>query len=455
MPLLAVLLFCQLFAPGPAAAQGASLGQSFDVQVVDVDAAALLTLVAHGAGNNLIVGPSVPRKRIDLNGIFESAAALAEAIARDNGWSLLRDGRIHLLLRAGCASSGLAPPSGGDDQSMSIYAQEVGLDAFSSSNGLPRLSASDATAATQRRVSVAIHQASRREVLGALAAVAVECAGAPDTEISPSQEPADWPIDCPHKMPSGDGGGAHRCAPLEFYGLNSLLPKGYIRINKKNYWSLVESPDGVLHLVRNGDRLGRRYGSVQAISPRGIRIKEFTIEAKGDFQEVVSVLGFGVHPQVKPNLWSSSIEDGSELDKYYRAVAALWSAVWFPAEVVQVCRRRHPQEALWMEKALAGWSDRNKVAIDEINKHYGVYIGQLSEDLLKAPAVHDQEFRGLLKKRAYELIPVQDARSIDYCKDYLVALEKPGNKLDVKHRAYFETIRSCLSRMTCPVLRKK
>jgi len=81
-----------------------------------------------------------------------------------------------------------------------------------------------------------------------------------DPFVAPRKEPAPRP-------------GVQRRDPLEAYSLETLRMVGTVRKDGTTY-ALVRAPDGVVHQVRAGNRMGLNFGRITGISETAITLVE-------------------------------------------------------------------------------------------------------------------------------------------------------------------------------------
>ncbi len=71
---------------------------------------------------------------------------------------------------------------------------------------------------------------------------------------------------------------------LESYPLDSLLMVGTYQ-QEEGYWALIVDPDGVVHMVSEGDYLGHNHGAVVSIFENEVLLKEWINDGLGAWRE--------------------------------------------------------------------------------------------------------------------------------------------------------------------------
>jgi type IV pilus assembly protein PilP len=89
-----------------------------------------------------------------------------------------------------------------------------------------------------------------------------------------------------------------RREPLEAYPLESLRMVGTLE-QKKQIFALVKAPDSALFRVRTGNYAGQNFGRITEISEAGVKLKEITQDAAGNWEEKDQVLLLQEEPEVK------------------------------------------------------------------------------------------------------------------------------------------------------------
>ena len=69
---------------------------------------------------------------------------------------------------------------------------------------------------------------------------------------------------------------------LESFPLDRLTVVGTIQ-RKGGLWGLVQSPDGVVSMVKAGDYLGQNFGQVVAVTPAAVKLKEAVLDPQGEW----------------------------------------------------------------------------------------------------------------------------------------------------------------------------
>lgn len=293
--------------------------QLIEVQVADVSSAALLTEVASLTRLNVLFSPLTSSLRISVSGQGESADEILALIAQKAGLRTTKSGPFTLV---------------GAPCSMPI--------------------ASSGSASLQDPDSTSKPKCEAPHV---------------NRELTPPKGadkfPSHW---CPYRKISSDPM-RRQCQPLEAFGLHTLAFKGFVRIDG-NYKALVESPDGRLHILRQGDFLGRNLGSVSKIGSAGLIVNELVHDDKGDWYERIHTISYGERSPV--DKWSrerSYIEPGSPQHHYEFALGQLATTVhWLPLRV-EYCARTLPEFGQDLRTALENWQRRNAPLLHEVEQH--------------------------------------------------------------------------------------
>ncbi len=69
-------------------------------------------------------------------------------------------------------------------------------------------------------------------------------------------------------------------APLEAYAVDSFALKGVMQ-EQDRVWALLQSGDGAVHKVDQGDYIGLFHGQVKQIGPSAMVVEEWIPDAKG------------------------------------------------------------------------------------------------------------------------------------------------------------------------------
>lgn len=78
--------------------------------------------------------------------------------------------------------------------------------------------------------------------------------------------------------------------PLEEFPLDALRMVGTVQKGGRLY-AIIRAPDGALHRVTTGNRIGQNFGVIVAIHPEtGLRIRETVQDSAGDWIEGEAVL---------------------------------------------------------------------------------------------------------------------------------------------------------------------
>lgn len=71
---------------------------------------------------------------------------------------------------------------------------------------------------------------------------------------------------------------------LESYALDTLIMVGTLQQNE-TLWALVQTPDGTIQRVKEGNYLGLNHGKVESIGPTAIRLIEIVPDGFGGHME--------------------------------------------------------------------------------------------------------------------------------------------------------------------------
>jgi len=78
--------------------------------------------------------------------------------------------------------------------------------------------------------------------------------------------------------------------PLEEFPLDALRMMGVVQQRGKLY-AIIRAPDGALHRVTTGNRIGQNFGIITAIHPdTGLQIRETVQDSAGDWVEGQAIL---------------------------------------------------------------------------------------------------------------------------------------------------------------------
>lgn len=452
------------------------------VDLHDVDAASAFTVLARGLGSPIVVGPTLDQ-RIDVSGAFPSGWNLLVHMARQVGAESVPRGPF-LIIRTECLATHTPPSSAPTDSSpLSLYFQRVELNDLFRRLRVPNAN-EPAWAADLQRQAIAVYAKDlpRSEVMDAIAfasglrvlpdrqgsgrlargAIPADCQQAPAPRPPRAGQ---WPAPtvarsnhCPYRARNeADGDDPARvCHPLEFFPLHLLHPSGYVHVGDR-YFALVESPDGVLSIVRTGDYLGQDFGKVGDISPEGIRLREIVPDADNTYHARTSLLPYGTRPPRTSDSTYDHVEPGSPQERYANAVGQLFATAHFAEDVARYCVRHLPADADSISTALSSWTGRNAKALDEIDRHFHAHVERKSQQVGEPAASIAAGYRREVTEPAEALVrPPDDATATPLrarCLHH--SLRLLGNDQDVlqRHAAELQVIRSCVSEATCPTLR--
>jgi type IV pilus assembly protein PilP len=91
------------------------------------------------------------------------------------------------------------------------------------------------------------------------------------------------------RMAKGKDGGARpdatrRKEPLEDYPLDSLKMVGTL-VRGKQFWAVIQAPDGTVHRAKVGDHMGQNFGTIVKITEEKINMIEQIQGTLGDWIE--------------------------------------------------------------------------------------------------------------------------------------------------------------------------
>jgi type IV pilus assembly protein PilP len=75
-----------------------------------------------------------------------------------------------------------------------------------------------------------------------------------------------------------------RKEPLEDYPLDSLKMVGTLQRGKQ-YWAVIQAPDGTVQRVKSGDHMGQNFGMITKITDEKIEVIELIQGSLGDWVE--------------------------------------------------------------------------------------------------------------------------------------------------------------------------
>jgi len=99
------------------------------------------------------------------------------------------------------------------------------------------------------------------------------CSGAESAPLTNQQEQLKLLRHRESNCPYRSGTNTKSCRPLEYFSLRQLHSSGYIESVGRRF-AFVEAPDGLLHVVRNGEYMGQDYGKVLDVTRSGIQLRE-------------------------------------------------------------------------------------------------------------------------------------------------------------------------------------
>jgi hypothetical protein len=460
-------------------AQGAAADVPIQVEMANVEAPAAFAVLARGMGVPLIVGPFL-KQRISLSGTYRSSRDVIEKMAGEVGAVVSQQGAI-LIVRPACLSA-IAPPTKRlkDEKPTSLYFQDIGLKTLLS---LLEVSLPEELQLVEdlRRQNIAatLKDMPRRDVVAAIAfasGMAIvpaedgreKLVRLPTSPVCRSVESSGhaagkWPApttpranNCPYRVQRLAEEGIRKCGPLEFFSLQTLFPRGFVRVNDR-YLALIESPDGVLTAARIGDYLGQDHGRINGISPEGILVREFIRDSRNEYQDSSRTLRFGVRPLPPPFSVQDHVEEGSAQHRYAASLGTLFAASRVAVEFADVCMRQFPSDAASVEVAVSTWRAQNAKALAEIDRHAFAYMERQAQDLGEPTDVFENRYRREVSEGTSRLVKQVGGASSEamnqQCQSYPSTLKGVDHDLERRYADELEVIRKCSASATCPNLR--
>jgi Tfp pilus assembly protein PilP len=469
-------LACAVILCVPCHAQNAPKGIPFQIDIKDVDAPSLMSMVASKLGLNLVVGPHVGNQRVSISASYRSGHEFIEKMASQLGDKLIQHDSIYIL-QAGCLQS--------KDQSWSPVSKSgiLSID-FPSTNlkeffellevALPTETLSQEELRRQT-VAISLNKLSTDYIVDLVARSAgmrmthsgngantLDWPAPPSTCPAPSKsadEVKKWrgPVgdNCPYRTtrlpnePRSDL--VRRCSRMEFFNVHALIPRGYIQL-KGNLIAVLERPDQRLNFAEVGNTLGKNYGVIKHISPNGIELREIMQDSKGEWEEVSSLLRYGVRPPPPRPALDSPIVDGSRQHVYTAALAKLFSATQGVDEQAKACVREFPELATRIQTAVSSWNMGNMKLWLEIDKHTVAYFERQAEDLATTSADIDKKNRDKRTAATTEWRAIWGEHFSYFCAAWPARLQGENSDLEERYSTELETIRACQANDTCPNL---
>jgi len=286
----------------------------FEIQVKNIGARSLVSLVADFAKLDFTAGEELRNKRVDVSERSISADQLLTRIVRDQG---LTTQFLHEMLMIGSACR-LAqipdiPDQGSYREPLSVYFQSVAvnvlIDAFVRVVGAPF----DVSAINEQApISLRIKEKMVRDHIAAVAIVAgwsaqpVADGGmklVPNEQLKKCAAPTAHPVKAEtaisSKLSTRDRpcpiATRSRCAPLEYYTLEEIRLIGFMRwLSSSSPVAIFEAPDGLVYKVQVGEYVGRNYGRITRIAAGEVHLVELVPDNLGGWLEKEVVLRTGV-----------------------------------------------------------------------------------------------------------------------------------------------------------------
>jgi hypothetical protein len=270
------------------------------------------------------------------------------------------------------------------------------------------------------------------------------------------QSIAPRPDNCPYRKPQTDAM-YRRCDPLEFFSLRTLIPKGYLQLQKRHIAYVEHVGDGNVYAVKAGDYLGRDYGKVTNISTKSIEVREIFQDGNGEWKEWPATITYGgsfMPPDVNRN--DDYIQEGSPQQEYNKAVNTLFVIRQSVPNTMRLCATLYPESAEPITLAVKRWEARNTDVISDIKQHaiaygerkatdYVVTYADVMANALRNANSYLKNYLGIMGN------PDNEGQKA-YCDGFTNLLQSEA--LDLRHRFKGELalLEKCKDAATCPNL---
>lgn len=314
--LLPSLLLAMLSSPSFAQQNNAEV--PILVSVDQVSLPHLIIAIGSITNTNVVVGPGIGGDRLRLHDVFKSPTDFYTKIARENSAELSAVEGV-TIIKHRCTPLPTSLLSNGSNEKITLHFERTSADTIASIMSDKYTTKTDASEnvtedTLDAPISFRLREATEITTWNALAiAMGVDLIRKDDKTIARREAPAldrcefdrsSFALEakeqggvfdfkkraCWGKVPD-DSGKAMKCEPLETYPLSLIKPKGFITYKDRKI-ALIETPDGLLYPVRQGNYIGYDFGKIIDISEQGIRLQEYVIGKKGDFVKKITLLAF-------------------------------------------------------------------------------------------------------------------------------------------------------------------
>lgn len=311
----AVLISCFIFGISPVLASPSR--DEIRVNAQNVEAGVFLVEAAKILGFNVIVGPKIRERRIDVSGSFRSKNDLILYVSELLSANLNYHEGV-AVLKHPCSPVEIERlPLGLWKTTISLNFRKVSIDALldtlleeaTTTKNIPIKKAGERTkkvSSDSRRIAAYVNGVTMRSALEIVASTGgFEFSMGEAGDLARKISPADG--ECTIKVtprpvrkrmakrpfyPARCESTVRICNPLETYKLETFFPIGYIYAKRK-YAALAESSDGLLWTIRQGDYIGKNFGKVLKITDSEMEVHELLLdEEAGDWRAVKRVVYF-------------------------------------------------------------------------------------------------------------------------------------------------------------------
>lgn len=454
------------------------------VDVTDIDLAGFLRTTTDIANVNLVaMAPAGARASVRFG--FSTPSELLEKLAGSTGLRLFIQDKHIAIIHPGClrsASNTIGVPLTGDKVSLNF--QELPLGALMELLEL-HLDLDDAAtnAYASQSLSLRIRDQPRDALLRAAAmAVGVDMianksgkiqlvrATTSSCKVPDMAHPFDLDSyrrrmmrrssNCPYIAPKNvrqKDGKPIRCEELEYYGLRTLLPRGYLQKEGRFFAYVESSSNGLIYSVQAGDYMGRSFGKVLKVSADGIDLREIFQDADGVWQEWPTMLAYGGRYMPRElNRNNYYIQEDSPQSDYNKAVNVLFVFRNSVLNTQQICKQYVPKSLPAINVAISGWEARNARLLQLIDKHATAYGERTAEDYVVQMKDVLANAHQNAKRYLHEYLSIMggpDSASVQqYCNEFSSLLQSDALKFEVRFPRELSLLEGCQKASTCPNL---